>query len=234
MQLPQSVMIVEDEMITQRHLEDILRYLGISDIEGYVSGKEARAAFSKRDFDMVLMDINLEGQMDGIQLAGEFLQKRKVPIIFITAHSDEDTMQEVLDLAPYGFVPKPFSAKNVEAVLKVAYNQFLTQASQKEGSAESDELAILSPRYKYSKTLKQLYVDDEPVQLNPKISILIDTLCNNLGTTVSYDQLNFEIWGDEPIASSALRTLVYMLRKQFPDFPIVSHSRVGYLIKPEV
>ncbi|HIP29004.1 MAG TPA: response regulator, partial [Sulfurovum sp.] len=113
-ELPQSVLIIEDEAITQRYLKDILGQYNLECVDCYDNAKDALAHIKTKKYEMILMDINIKGSMDGIQLAREILRTRTIPIIFITAHSDNDTFQEVLELSPYGFISKPFSSQDVE------------------------------------------------------------------------------------------------------------------------
>ncbi len=230
MPFPKHIMIVEDEIITQRYLKDILKQYAVTTIECYDNAEDAYRELKNSSAEMILMDINIKGSTDGIQLARKILQQHALPIIFISAHSDQETFKEVLDLSPYGFIAKPFSAKDVELTLQVAYKRFLSQGG-KQGDGESMDSIQINEHYVYSKSLKKLYRDDREVVLNNKHAKLIDILCRNIGHTVDYVALRTEIWENGEIADSALRTLVYSLRKYLPDFPIVSYSKVGYSVK---
>ncbi|HIQ28169.1 MAG TPA: response regulator transcription factor [Sulfurovum sp.] len=234
--LPQNVLIIEDEAITQRYLKDILGQYNLNSVECYDNAQDALAHMKTRNYDMILMDINIKGSMDGIQLAREILRTRTIPIIFITAHSDNETFQEVLELSPYGFIAKPFSSQDVEVALQLAHKRFLAhkekiQTVHVEETVESIEI---TEHYTYSKTEKILYFDDNPVKLNAKQTILIEMLSSNLNNSVDYDSLTMAIWENDYIADSALRTLVYSVRKLLPDLPISSHSKVGYSLNREV
>jgi DNA-binding response OmpR family regulator len=231
MQLPKHIMIVEDEAITQRYLKDILTHYGVESIECHDNAQDAYLSLKDSACEMILMDINIKGSVDGIQLARKILQQRTIPIVFITAHSDQDTFQEVLDLSPYGFIAKPFSAKDVEMTLQVAYKRFLVQKDKEVMVDKDEDLIRIDHQYVYSKSLKRLYKNDEEVVLNNKHLKLVDKLCCNINHTVDYESLKWEIWQSEEIAESALRTLVYTLRKQLPDLPLVSYSKIGYSIK---
>jgi DNA-binding response OmpR family regulator len=224
-------MIVEDETITQRYLRDILTHYGVESVECFDNAEEAYESLKGSACEMILMDINIKGSVDGIQLSRKILQQRAIPIVFITAHSDKDTFQEVLDLSPYGFIAKPFSAKDVEMTLQVAYKRFLAQQDKDLSTEHKEDHILIDAHYAYSKSLKRLYKNDREVTLNSKHLKLVDILCRNIDNTVDYTTLQSEIWGDGEVADSALRTLVYSLRKQLPDLPLVSYSKVGYSIK---
>jgi len=228
--LPQKVLIIEDEAITQRYLKDILGQYNLECVDCYDNAKEALAHIKTTNYEMILMDINIKGSMDGIQLSREILRTRNIPIIFITAHSDSETFQEVLELTPYGFIAKPFSSQDVEMALQLAHKRFqaLKDKIEIEEIEENIEMVDISKDFVYSKEEKILFHEDTPVQLNAKQTILIDILCKNINNSVDYDTLTLAIWENEYIADSALRTLVYSIRKMMPELPILSHSKVGY------
>lgn len=120
MGLPKNILIVEDEVITQRYLQDIFESYNINVVACCDNAKTTLQKMKETSCDMILMDINIKGPMDGIQLAREILRNHALPIIFITAHNDDETLDELLDIAPYGFIGKPFSSKEMMATLKIA------------------------------------------------------------------------------------------------------------------
>jgi DNA-binding response OmpR family regulator len=238
MQLPENIMIVEDEILTQRYLKDILKHnnKNMRQPECYDNAQDVLGQIKSKNYDMILMDINIKGSMDGIQLAKEILKGHvDLPIIFITAHCDDNTFEEVLELSPYGFISKPFSSKDVEVTLQLAYKRFLVQKEMlhyKEVLDNMDTIAI-NEKYKYSKSLTTLYADNKPIKLKKKHQLLVDVLCEMHNRTVVFDVLIDKIWGDAVVADSALRTLVYTLRQILPDLPIISYSKVGYSLQSE-
>jgi len=234
MQLPESVLIVEDEVITQRYLKDILTHHQIDKIMCVDNASDALSELKENKYNLILMDINIKGSTDGIQLARKILTDQEIPIVFITAHSDQDTFDEVLELSPYGFISKPFSANDVAMTIRIAYKRYLAQQNSNAGTDKKEtQVLLIDEHYKYSKTLKLLYRDNEVVKLGTKHQELINVLCTNANTTVDYMTLTAAIWGSEEVSGSSLRTLVYMLRKQLPDLPLNSHSKVGYSINTQ-
>lgn len=156
-----------------------------------------------------------------------------MPIVFITAHNDDDTLEELLELAPYGFIGKPFSSKDVLVTLQVAYKRYVTHV-ESFTSKEKEVFEIkINGTYRYSKQTSELYENDIPVKLNHKQRTLLFILASHLNRPVPYDLLISEIWGSDRIADSALRTLVYSLRKLLPELHIVSHSKIGYMLATE-
>ncbi len=233
MGLPKNIVIVEDEVITQRYLQDILVQHHVNVSGCFDNALDTLKALKSINCDMILMDINIKGSVDGIQLAKKILGIYILPIVFITAHNDDATLEELLELAPYGFIGKPFSSKEVLVTLKIAYKRYLihTAVSSVKTSDESSSDIVINAYYSYSRTLSVLYYDGEAIKLNKKQSILLEVLSQNVNHTVGYDTLISQLWEEGSVADSTLRTLVYSLRKLLPDLPIVSHSKVGYSLE---
>jgi DNA-binding response OmpR family regulator len=174
--------------------------------------------------------------MDGIQLARHILREKTLPIVFITAHNDDETLEEILELAPYGFIGKPFSSKDIVVTLQIAYKRYLTHSKTYDSKNKTDiDLSdiIINKKYKYSQKLSKLYDNDTEVKLNKKQIELLGILVKNINHIVHYDILVSRIWEDNDIADSALRTLIYSIRKLLPDLPIISHSKMGYMLATE-
>ena len=234
MTLPQNIIIVEDEVITQRYLQDIFAQHDIHVSGCFSSAEETMANLKGLKCDMLLMDINIKGPVDGIQLAREILKSYPIPIVFITAHNDDETLEEILELAPYGFVAKPFSSKEIMVALQIAYKRYLIHIEVCHIKDKEDVNDVfINDIYSYSKKQSTLYSEGMMVKLNQKQNILITILIDNINHTVSYNELVSRIWGDDKIADSALRTLVYSIRKLLPELPIVSHSKMGYMLQTD-
>ena len=233
MTLPERIVIVEDEAITQRFLQDIFSQHNCKVVGCFDNAKDLLAEIKELPCDLILMDINIKGPMDGIQLARKILERHTIPIVFITAHNDDDTVEETLELSPYGFICKPFTSKDVIVTTQIAYKRF---QAHKEVVHTQDEIIhaseiIINDTYRYDDKMGQLYQNDTPIDLTKNQRALIRVLAENINQTVSYERLVSSIWGDGQIADSALRTLVYSLRKLLPDLPIISHSKIGYALE---
>lgn len=230
MLLPKHVVIVEDEAITQRYLKDILGQYDVEISGCFDNAVDVKEGLKHCACDMLLMDINIKGSVDGIQLARELNKSYTFPIIFITAHNDEGTFEEALELTPYGFIEKPFSSRDIVFSLQLAYKRYLADKKSTKTEVVSDFI-ILNEHYTYSRNRGTLYHHNQAVKLNVKQSKLIEVLIQHLNTAVSYDVLTLEIWDNATVSDSALRTLVYGIRKDLPELPLVSHSKVGYCIE---
>ena len=233
MSFPKHVVIVEDEAITQRYLQDILLQQDVHISGCFDNAADTLEALGQIECDMILMDINIKGAMDGIQLARKILESYTLPIVFITAHSDDATLEELLELAPYGFIGKPFSSKEVLVTVQIAFKRFAVQTASISRAIPKENASriMISNFYCYSAEQQVLYYDGQAVKLNKKQGLFIELLVENINTTVRYDTLIAYLWKDDYVSDSTLRTLVYSVRKLLPDLPIVSYSKIGYALE---
>ena len=102
------ILVVEDEKITARNIKNNLVKLGY-DVPATVSfGEEAIQKAGETRPDLVLMDVQLKGDMNGIQAAEQIRTRFNIPIIYLTAYTDEDTLEQAKVTEPYSYIIKPF------------------------------------------------------------------------------------------------------------------------------
>jgi Response regulator of the LytR/AlgR family len=127
-----NVLIVEDESIVAMDLasgleQDGYQVAGIAD-----NAEEAQQLFSENEVDIVLMDVNIIGNKDGIETATELLKKKQVPIIYLTAFTDAATINRIKKTHPAAFLSKPYSLTNVRIAIELAINNFAVNRRQQE------------------------------------------------------------------------------------------------------
>ena len=116
-------MIVEDERITAEDLRDILTHLGYQVTGVAVSGAEAISLAGASKPDLALMDIRIKGDMDGIDTARSLRERFKVPVIYLTAHADRDTLDRARFAEPLGYIVKPFQENELRASIEMALHK---------------------------------------------------------------------------------------------------------------
>lgn len=119
-----SVLIVEDEMIIAKDLSLTLAKLGYHIAGHCISGEDAIQLAGQKKPNIILMDIMLKGYMTGIDAAKEIRDKYNIPVVFVTAYSDEDTLNRTVGAAPFGYIVKPFKANDLRATIQTALNRF--------------------------------------------------------------------------------------------------------------
>lgn len=118
--LEAKLMLVEDERIVAFDLKNQLQALGYRVGAVVASGEEAVARVGEVAPDLVLMDIHLEGGLDGIDAAVEIQSRYRIPVIFLTAYAEDETLRRALDSRPFGYLIKPCEARELHAMIQTA------------------------------------------------------------------------------------------------------------------
>jgi PAS domain S-box-containing protein len=127
-----AVLVVEDEAIVAADLAGKLRQLGY-EVAGIASeGEEAVALAVQSRPDLVLMDIRLEGPMDGIEAADAIRRRHEVPVVYLTAHSDAATLARAKVTGPFGYILKPFEERDLATQIELALYKFQADRQIKE------------------------------------------------------------------------------------------------------
>jgi PAS domain S-box-containing protein len=121
------VLVVEDQKLIAADLENTLEKLGYDVIGSAASGEDAVRDAEDLRPDLVLMDIRLRGAMDGIQAATLIRERQDIPIIYLTAYADEQTILRAKITAPFGYVVKPFNERELRAAIEIALYKHETE-----------------------------------------------------------------------------------------------------------
>jgi PAS domain S-box-containing protein len=128
---PTSILIVEDESVVALDLQNRLRVLGYS-TAGIASRGEAAIQLAKQLHpDLVLMDIRLKGEMDGIEAAQQIRVTCNIPIVYLTAFADEEMLRRAKITGPFGYLIKPFEERGLHATIEMALYQHQAEQSLK-------------------------------------------------------------------------------------------------------
>jgi PAS domain S-box-containing protein len=117
---PARILVVDDEIIIARDLEVRLQRMGYEVVGIGASGTEAIALAGQFLPDIVLMDIVLKGEMDGIDAATVIRQRYQAPIIYVTAYTDTGTLRRAMVTEPFGYIVKPFLEREIKANIEMA------------------------------------------------------------------------------------------------------------------
>ncbi len=135
-----KILIVEDDAIIVFKLKHTLENLGYNVVGTADTGKKAiDFAFSESP-ELILMDIRLKGNMDGIQAAEQIREKLDIPIIFMTAYSDEDKIKRAKKILPYGYLLKPVQDKELEINIDIALHVARVEAEKRFAEEERKKL----------------------------------------------------------------------------------------------
>ncbi|MDB9509745.1 EAL domain-containing protein [Kamptonema animale CS-326] len=195
-----KILIVEDESIIAEDIADSLKVLGYSISAIVFSGEEAIQAADDMHPDLVLMDIHLQGKMDGITAAEEIRSRFQIPVVYLTAYADDNTLQRVNATKPFGYVVKPFEEKNLHSAIQIALHRH-----------QYDYLTNLPNRSLLRERLNQILEKQKAFQtLIPIVSLSVDRI-NKINGTLGHS-----------IGDSVLRIISQRLTNCNPNFNMVA------------
>jgi len=135
-----KILIVEDEILIAEDMSADLEDLGYEVVDIAISDKECLTAFEKYSPDIILMDVNIKGELDGIELTKKLKESHSVAIIYITSNTDTLTMNRAIESKPQAFLSKPYNKKELGVAIELAFvnhneNSFQSTFSEKENTS---------------------------------------------------------------------------------------------------
>ncbi|WP_332912932.1 response regulator [Algoriphagus boritolerans] len=119
-----KILIVEDELVIAEDLRETLEELGYEVCGIAISSREALALIEEKSPDLALLDIQIKGGKDGIELAAEINENYHLPFLMLTSHADIQTINRAKEVNPYGYLVKPFNEKEILAGIELAMANF--------------------------------------------------------------------------------------------------------------
>ena len=140
-----KVLVVEDERIVAKDIQNTLRNLGYEVPAIASTGEDAIKMSGELQPDIILMDIVLKGEIDGIDAASQIKAKFKIPIIYITAYEDEETLDRAKITEPLAYILKPFEERDLHTTLEMALYKHSMEARLHESEERYRSLVEYSP-----------------------------------------------------------------------------------------
>jgi signal transduction histidine kinase len=137
---PKKILIVEDELIAAESLALDLKKLGYEVVGVVTSGEKAIAKTSEVQPNLILMDVMLKGNMDGISAAQTIHERFDIPIIYLTAYADVNTLERAKSTCAYGYLVKPYKLQDVSSTLAVALAKYQEDVKIKENLVRQRKL----------------------------------------------------------------------------------------------
>ena len=118
-----NILIVEDEQIVAKDIKQNLKKLGYNTVGIAYMGEDAIKKVEKEMPDLVLMDIKLKGKMTGIEVAKYIRENFEIPVIYLTAYADEDTLEQAKITEPHGYIIKPFKEIDLKTIIEISLHK---------------------------------------------------------------------------------------------------------------
>ena len=158
-----KILIVEDEMIIAANISLELNNLGY-EVTGIITrGEEALLHIKHQQPDILLLDINLKGELDGIETAKEMQKKHNVPIIYLTANADDANFNRAKETHPYAFITKPFKKLDLKRAIELTLSQLKSSDSAAlEMPPTNEEAFVLNDSIfvRQSSSMVKIYIKD--------------------------------------------------------------------------
>ena len=120
------ILVVEDDSITIKLLQKLLSNNSYDIVNCVTNGMEAIETIKNMPVDLVLMDIGINGDSDGLEIAKIIKNYYNIPSIFITSHSDQITIDKAIETGAFGFIVKPFTKNELLIAIRLALYRFAT------------------------------------------------------------------------------------------------------------
>ncbi len=204
-----KILIVEDERIVAEDIKTKLEYVGYAVAGITSSGDESIIKVKKLQPDLVLMDIVLDRKMDGIEAAEQILSRFNIPVVYVTAYSDEKTLKKAKVTEPFGFIIKPFEAQDLFTAIEMALYQHRLRNMIKESEERYNALFNRSLSYIYLHDFNGKFIDANEAALKALGYKRKEILPLNFASLLDKGQL--------PKATKSLKEIIRTGRQKKPD-----------------
>jgi len=140
-----NILVVEDDPIIAQLIEHYLTKFGHRVLDCVDNSERALDLIHNFKPDLVILDINIEGSKDGVDVASVIQSKYKIPFIFLSALSDQETIERAKNVKPIGYVVKPFKESDLYATISIGMTNHLSTKKKNEISQEEVNGVALSP-----------------------------------------------------------------------------------------
>lgn len=221
-----NILIVEDESIVAMEIESYIKKLGYNVVDTCSNAKDVFTIISKQAIDIILMDICIKGDLDGIDTAMHIKKNYpQVEIIFLTAHLDDYNVDRAIEVNPTAYLSKPFNREELRIFLKIALHKIDKNPAN---NIEHKHHIILNDEFSYNPLNKTLYCCHEIINLTKKESALVELLIKNQNIIIDFYTIEYMLWPDKDININTIRTLVKRVRQKLKHKFIQTIPSRGY------
>lgn len=184
---PLRILLAEDEVLIVKDIENKLNRMGY-EFAGYVtSGKDAIQFALENQPGLILMDVCLRGEIDGIEAAKQIRSNLDIPIIFITAYAEAETLQRAKTTEPYGYILKPVAARELSIAVEIAtYKHKAEKERQQQLRQRAAMRAIDQAILNHQNTNEMLNIAIEQIAINLNVDAVTILLLNPHSHMLSY------------------------------------------------
>jgi DNA-binding response OmpR family regulator len=244
-----KVLIVDDDEVTSQHLKFSLTKQGYEVVAMAGDTLQARNKMTIYQPDVILLDISLDEESDGISLASFINKEVGIPFIYISSHSEDHYIKKAQATKPYGYLVKPFDPNSLHTTIQMALAKYESDKEQSETTQSiskenqrleklfahakdgENEIQAFGEGYQFDHKHLELSFKGEKIKLTKREKAALQMLLSQIGHTLSFDQMIAYIWSDKSASFNNLRTLIWRLRAKLPTDLIENRSGQGYMVR---
>jgi len=218
-----NILIIEDTILTAQKIKKSLELAGYNVCGIATRSERALEVILQQHIDVVIADINIKGDLNGIETAKLIKKNFNIPIIFLTSYHDDETLAEASSVDFTGYIVKPYLDEQLLREVKLASFRF--------GLNDTTKCVELNSGYTYDIQNKFLFKDDKEINLTNKEEQFLYLLIQNKNTIVSNEYIDLILWRDNVTYDENRRQLLFRLRKKVPELDIKTLKGEGYILK---
>ncbi len=216
-----NILIVEDESIVALEISNYVKTLGYNPLKCVSNSKSALEIISTCIVDLVLMDVYIKGDEDGITCAKAIKEiDDAMPLIYISAFSDDSTLERAIGTNPSAYLVKPFNPKELKVAMRIATKKL--DINVRVGNV------IFDREFSFDTQTDELILLGESVHLAKKELMLLMLLLNNKNITISIYEIENHIWPEKQSNENTRRALVSRLRSKLNHKFLNTQHGLGY------
>lgn len=146
-----NILIVEDEALIADHLAITLEQEGYNIVGIVDNAQDAFDVLKSENIDLALLDINLIGDLSGIDVAHQINKESKIPFIYLTSNTDPATIEKVKLTEPYGFIVKPFQENDLKPTIDIAYFNWKNKGTKSKSIQKEEDHIFIKEKHKLTK-----------------------------------------------------------------------------------
>lgn len=215
-----KILLVEDDVMLGEAISKHIESTGHV-VTWIKDGNQAHELIAKKNFDLLLLDINVPG-MDGLTLLETVhSEKIRIPSIFISALVDIEDISRAYDIGCFDYLKKPFHLKELSLrIEKLLQSRQVPQAHKR-----------LSKSYSFDSDTMTLLFNNEPHILPKRQLQIIELLAQNRSRIVNYDMFRDYVWNDDMIDNATIRAELNRIKNVLKEDMIINVRSIGYMIE---
>lgn len=218
-----KVLIVEDESIVAMEIGAYVKELGFELIGVVSSADRAIQKVQTQDIGLILMDVHIKGEKDGITCAEEIRSIKDIPLIYISAFGDDETLNRAIKTNPSAYLIKPFNRKELKVAMSLATTKYSTYT--KVGNL------IFDDEFSFDMKNSELILQGENIHLTKQEKLFLVLLIQAKNSVVSFYEMENCLWPDKESNENTRRALVLRLRSKLKYRFLETIHSIGYKLQ---